>query len=79
MSMAKCPWCGGVVFFNITDYMKGNRQVGFKFELECGRCKARKNGKYEIIWELKPDGTLVCVRDDRNEAEKDWNMRYIGA
>mgnify|MGYP003308329035 CR=1 FL=1 len=65
--------------YKIREYKQRSRQVGFGFELECGKCKARKNEKYEIIWELKPDGTLICVRDDRNEAEKDWNMRYIGA
>ena len=79
MSMAKCPWCGGDVFFNIGNYLTASRRVGFEFGLECNRCKARKHGRYKVIWELRPDGVLVCERDDREEAEKDWNMRYIGA
>ena len=79
MSMNKCPWCGGNVIFDVIEYKRGNRQCGFDFEVKCKICKAQKPGRYTIVYEIETDGTLVCKRDDRGAAEKDWNTRYVGA
>lgn len=71
-----CPFCGGKAYFrtDTNGYHKDNRD--FRFHIECQSCKIAFPKTFELAFSLCDDGKLRFLKDEREEAVREWNKRF---
>lgn len=70
-----CPFCGGKAEFIAATHNSSHYGVGFDFEIFCKACDMRLPKRYKIEFHLKNDGTIEFLKDERDSAVSDWNVR----
>lgn len=72
-----CPFCGSEAVFIWAgkDSSHEYEKIGADFEIWCKNSGAKIQKKYEIEILLKSDGTIEFLKDERDSAVSDWNMR----
>lgn len=71
-----CPFCGGSGGFLIkTTFTKGN-SIGWHFGVSCSNCGITIRKKdYTVEVQLKNNGEISTLTDERLIALNDWNRR----
>ncbi len=70
-----CPFCGSEARFIAATHNSSHYGVGFDFEICCTECDMQLLKRYKIEFCLKNDGTIEFLKDERDLAVSDWNVR----
>jgi len=75
MGLDNCPSCGKPGRVRTLSNQTSGFGFGCRFRIECHECPHVATKNYEIIMELKSDGSVAFVKDERNVAMDTWNRR----
>ncbi len=70
-----CPFCGSEAIFVWGEKDASYKTISTDFKICCKKCGAKIQKKYEIEILLKSDGTIEFLKDERDSAVSDWNVR----
>lgn len=70
-----CPFCGSKARFIAATHHSSHYGVGFDFEICCTGCNMKLPKRYKIEFCFNSNGDIEFMRDDRELAVSDWNLR----
>lgn len=70
-----CPFCGSEAIFVWGEKDASYKTISTDFEICCKKCGAKIQKKYKIDILLKSDGTMDFLKDERDLAVSDFNVR----